>query len=185
MARLGRFEQSASPRDDLWWACSMTLVEIQTIWERFAEMRLVALVNRSPSHFLSENSIRGISCIPAGLAQVLVRGGARYFDFRSCSDLIDRADKLVPRHLNPFRAIALSVRDHLDAMAAIRNNIIHESNASFKAYRQKLREVFGLSYPPSPGEFLDSIDRRHASPLRGSKRIRVFSHFVTEVTTHV
>ena len=178
--RFRRFEASAPRLDDLRWLCCMTLVEFHTAWERFAERRLVAALNQNPSHFLQENSVRGLTRIPAGLAQVLARGGGKFFDFRSCSELIDKSAKLVSAANDPFRGIDASLRNHLDAMSSIRNVVVHASDSSKDAYKKKLRAVFSISSAPSVGEFLDSIDRRANSPLRGRKRVTMLGHVVSQ-----
>ena len=98
----------------------MTAVEVHAVWERYAEQRLVAALNHSPAFFLNEHWIRGVTRIPSGLAAYAVRGGGRYFDFRSMSDLIDRSDRLLGRVANPFRAIHVNERDYLDALSSIR-----------------------------------------------------------------
>jgi hypothetical protein len=64
------------------WVAQMTAVEIHGTWERYVESRLVAALNHSPKHFIKEQNIAGVSGIPTGLAQYIVRGGKRFFDFR-------------------------------------------------------------------------------------------------------
>ena len=167
--------------DDRRWLASATLTEMHGAWEQFAERRLVASLNHQPSHFLQDNSVLGVSKIPSGLADYLVRGGRKYFDFRSCSDLIDRADSLVSVQANPFRQISPSFRNHLDVAVALRNFILHGSDAAWDSMKKQLRMHFTIRAAPKPGEFLDSIDRRAASPMRGERRIIVFSHVFTEV----
>ena len=65
------------------WMCSMSVVELHGIWEQYAEARLVALLNHDSRHFVSEQNLTGIEHISMGLASYIVRGGNRYFDFRS------------------------------------------------------------------------------------------------------
>jgi hypothetical protein len=179
MARLNRVESLGFQLDDLRWSYCMSLVELHAIWERFAERRLVAALNQHPSHFLTENSVYGITKIPAGLAVVLVRGG-KFFDFRSFGELLKRGKALVSTS-DPFLSVARGDRDHLDSMSAIRNQVVHHSDASWLSYKRNLRSLFNISYAPSPGEFLGSVDRRAASPLRGELRIRMFAHVVSNI----
>ncbi len=126
------------------WIARMTAVELHTVWERYAETRLVAALNHHPQHFLTENSIRGVTRIPAGLALYLVRSGGRYFDFRSMSDLIDKADRLVGHTANPFRVLPVKNRNYLDALSAIRNRVVHASEASVASYKRSLRSTYGI-----------------------------------------
>ncbi|WP_309398322.1 hypothetical protein [Cerasicoccus maritimus] len=163
-----------------WLAC-MTLTDMHGAWERFAERRLVAALNHYPDHFLAENSVRGVSKLPAGLADYLTRGGRKYFDFRSCADLIKIANTLVGKPNNPFRTIPKSFASHLDAAAALRNYILHESDASWDSLKTQLMTNFNIKATPQPGEFLDSIDHRNASPKKGHKRILVFAMVFEDV----
>ena len=43
------------------WVAKMTAVELHTVWERYVEGRLVAALNHNPSHFLDENTIKGVT----------------------------------------------------------------------------------------------------------------------------
>ena len=85
------------------WIAKMTAVEIHAIWERYVEQRLVTALNHSPHHFLQDNDVKGVKRVSAGLALYLVRGGGKYFDFRSMSDLFAKADAFLGRDANPFR----------------------------------------------------------------------------------
>src|SRR4029453_13430295 len=100
--------------DLLRWIATMTAVEVHGIWERYVEHRLVAALNHHPETFLAENGVKGIKLVSSGLAAYLVRGGARYFDFRSTSELLDRGDRLVGKGDNPFRQLKKRERDYLD-----------------------------------------------------------------------
>lgn len=183
--RLGRIERSRPHLDDRRWANAMSLVSIHSAWERFAEHRLALELNHSPDHFLKTNIVKGIHSIPKGLALYLVRGGMNYFDFRSCSDLLSKGDKLLSPAGNPFRNITASSRNVLDCMAAIRNAVVHESDSAMDSYKKRLRNDFGIKSAPSPGEFLDSIDRRRNSPTMGRKRIYFFAHVVNSIVATV
>jgi hypothetical protein len=152
----------------------MTLCSVHAIWERFAEGRLAVALNHASTHFLHTHGVRGIARVPGGLASCLVRGGKKFFDFRSRSDLLGKADDLVSKASNPFRSISKGDWDTLDAMATIRNVISHGSEAAWDTYRNLLRDAFYLRSAPSPGEFLDSIDRRPGSPTNGRKRLYIF-----------
>lgn len=79
----------------------MSVVELHGIWERYAEARLVALLNHNSTHFVSEQNLTGIEHVSMGLASYIVRGGNRYFDFRSMGELIKRADRCAGQGLNP------------------------------------------------------------------------------------
>ena len=109
------------------WVAQMSAVEIHATWERYAENRLVAALNHHPAHFLADNAVRGVRRVPAGLALYVVRGGGRYFDFRSMRELRDKADRLVADAQNPFRPLPTAHRSYLDALAAIRNCVVHGS----------------------------------------------------------
>src|SRR6266480_5763139 len=87
------------------WVAEMTAVEAHSVWERYAEQRLVAAINHYPQHFIDEYGVRGVTRISAGLAVYLARQGRRYFEFRSTSDLIARGDHLVSDARNPFRLL--------------------------------------------------------------------------------
>src|SRR5712691_9334178 len=107
------------------WVAQMTAVEIHGTWERYVESRLVAALNHSPKHFIKEQSIGGVSAIPTGLALYIVRGGRRFFDFRSMSDLISKADHWLGKDANPFRSLDAVHRSYIDCLAAIRNHVVH------------------------------------------------------------
>jgi hypothetical protein len=149
----------------------MTAVETHAIWERYAERRLIVGLALSPDHLIAENGIRGLRRMPIGLAEVVVRGGGRFFDFRSFDDLMGRATKLVGKSRNPFAPIAPDARDYLDTLAAIRNFIVHQSDASRVAYRAALRRTYSIASIPEPEEFLNAKDLRKGHRPTGSKRI--------------
>ena len=124
------------------WMCQMTAVELHQTWERYVEMRLIAALNHNPRQFLASQNIKGVSRVSYGLATYIIRGGNRYFDFRSMGELIDKADTWVVN--NMFRALPASDRNYIDALAAIRNCVVHRSDASMRAYRRSLRDVYGI-----------------------------------------
>jgi hypothetical protein len=150
----------------------MTAVEAHQTWERYVENRLVAAINHDAKHFLSEQNIKGVKHVSYGLASYIVRGGNRYFDFRSTSDLISRASKWLPPSQNMFKTLAASDRNYIDALAAIRNFIVHGSDAAQTAYKRELRSVYGIHSAPEPDEFLFALDNRPSSPAR--YQIRLF-----------
>jgi hypothetical protein len=78
------------------WMCQMTAVEVHQTWERYVEMRLIAALNHDPRHFLAAQNIKGVSRVSYGLATYIIRGGNRYFDFRSMGELIDKARRGLP-----------------------------------------------------------------------------------------
>jgi hypothetical protein len=149
----------------------MSAVEAHAVWERYAEQRLVVALAHHPSAFVAANGVRGLKRIPVGLASVLVRGGGKYFDFRSCSDLLNVGDRLVGRPQNPFRRLSPSQRDYLDALSAIRNLIVHQSEAALAAYKRALTAVYGMKARPAPDEFLTALDLRPTSPLHRQPRL--------------
>jgi hypothetical protein len=153
------------------WIAQMTAVELHVVWERFAEDRLAAALNHNPSHFLEANQVLGIARVPNGLARFAVRGGERYFDFRSCSDLIERADRLVGTAGDPFRRIPAGDRKYLDVLSAIRNRVVHASDAAIAGYHRALRDVYGIRAAPEPNEFLNALDKRKGSPARMRSRL--------------
>jgi len=153
------------------WVGSMCVVDAHAVWERYAEERLVVALAHHPSAFISEHGIRGLKRIPVGLAAVLARGGRKYFDFRSCSDLLSMGDGLVGRAQNPFGRLSKVQRDYLDTLTAIRNAVVHRSDAAVAAYKRLLTGVYGLKARPEPDEFLSAIDHRTTSPLRREPRL--------------
>ena len=153
------------------WMCKMTAVNAHEIWERFVEDRLVAAINHDPKHFLAEQNVKGVKHVSYGLARYIVRGGNRYFDFRSTGDLIARADKWLAPTQNVFKKIPNNDRDYLDALAAIRNFSVHGSDAAQIAYKRELRRTYGIHYAPQPDEFLHALDNRAGSPARYKLRL--------------
>ena len=87
------------------WAFRMSVVDVHSVWERFCEDRLATALNHGPKYFLKRHEVKGVSHISKGLAYYIVRGGLRYFDFRSMADLIGKADHCVGQDFNPFRKI--------------------------------------------------------------------------------
>ena len=113
------------------WVAEMSIIELHAIWERFAEERLVIALNHYPSHFISDNSIKGTDKITRGLSNVLVKGNQKYFDFRSMDDLIKRGNNLLGTAHNPFYSLrGTHDKKYLDTMSAIRNYISHRSETS-------------------------------------------------------
>jgi hypothetical protein len=163
------------------WIASMTVVEIYAIWERYAEKRLTVALAHHPEQLIEDNDIRGMKFIPVGLASILVRGGGRYFDFRSCSDLIDRSKRLVGAKNSPFRVLTKKHKQYLDTLGAIRNVVVHQSDSALAAYRRHLTEVYGLKAKPGPDEFLNAIDYRAGSPARYQQRVNGLIVVVGEV----
>ncbi|WP_316206203.1 MULTISPECIES: hypothetical protein [unclassified Bradyrhizobium] len=155
------------------WMSAMTAVELHGIWERYAENRIVAGLNHDSSHFICEEAISGVSHVTVGLASFIVRGGNKYFDFRSMADLISKADRWMgPSQKNPFRSLTVHDRNYIDALAAIRNCVVHGSDAARSTYRTKLKSVYGILYTPEPDEFLNAKDSRAVSPLRYQTRLK-------------
>lgn len=154
------------------WMSAMTAVEMHGIWERYVEKRLVASLNHSATHFIAEQDIKGIKHISSGLALYIVRGGGKFFDFRSMSDLLKKADEWVGRDSNPFRGLPATHRDYIDTLSALRNCIVHGSDASVASYRRYLKKVYEIKSTPAPDEFLNAIDYRVRSPCRYQSRIK-------------
>jgi hypothetical protein len=153
------------------WICRMSAVELHGIWERYAENRLVASLNHDAIHFIGEQDIKGVTNVSVGLAFYIVRGGNRYFDFRSMADLISKADHITGSKANPFRAISVYDRRYLDALAAIRNCVVHGSDRAIAGYKATLGKVYGIKYAPGPDEFLNAVDNRAVSPARYQRRL--------------
>jgi hypothetical protein len=171
---MGRYKDAVSAKLDylmVRWTAQMTAVELHVVWERFAEDRLVAALNHDSSFFLETHQVLGITRVPNGLARFAVRGGDKYFDFRSCADLIDRADRLVGKARDPFRKIPTDDRQYLDVLSAIRNRVVHASDAAIAAYRRALRGVYGIRAAPEPAEFLSALDYKKGSPARRRSRL--------------
>lgn len=162
------------------WTAKMTAVEMHAVWERYVESRLVTALNHNPKHFISENNIKGVKRVSAGLAFYLVRGGGKYFDFRSMSDLFGKADTLLGRNNNPFRVVSTHDRAYIDTLSAIRNCIVHGSEAAATAYKRSLNSVYGIRSAPEPDEFLHARDMRTNSPARYRSRL----HGLAVVVTH-
>jgi hypothetical protein len=101
-----------------------------------------------------------------------VRGGKQFFDFRSMSDLIKKADHLLGREENPFRAVDVVNRSYIDCIAAIRNHVVHRSETSLRTYKQNLNSVYGIKATPEPDEFLHAMDYRHDKPIRLPKDVQ-------------
>lgn len=153
------------------WVASMTAVEVYAIWERYAEKRLAIALTYHPQKLIVENNIKGLRAVSIGLATMLVRGGNRYFDFRSTSDLIEKSDRLVGKPNNPFRNISKQVRDYLDTLGGIRNYIVHQSDSGLASYKSYLSKVYDVKAKPGPEEFLNAIDSRVNSPAKREPRI--------------
>lgn len=160
------------------WIAQMTAVEIHAVWERYVEGRLIAALNHAPHHFLKQNDIIGVSRISRGLASYVVRGGGRFFDFRSTADLIGKANVLLGQAGNPFASLTAVERSYIDCLAAIRNCVVHGSAASFAAYKKNLKTVYGISAAPEPDEFLKAKDFRAMSPARNKGRIYGIAHII-------
>src|SRR5213594_1462235 len=92
------------------WVAAMTAVELHAIWERYAERRLMAALAIHPAQLIADNGILGLKHVPIGLAEVIVRGGGRFIDFRSFEQLVGKATKLVGRSHNPFLAVPDTIR---------------------------------------------------------------------------
>lgn len=153
------------------WIASMTAVEAYVVWEQYAEARLIVALAHEPAEFIARHGIRGLRRIPVGLATVLARGGNRYFDFRSCADLIGKADKLVGKSHNPFRRLTQERQGYLDTLGAIRNSVVHKSETAVAAYKRQLAVVYGMRARPNPDEFLNALDLRANSPRRREPRL--------------
>ncbi|TGK04026.1 hypothetical protein EHO59_10950 [Leptospira semungkisensis] len=186
VARYKKFNelQSLTVEDNRWVVC-MILVNLQSIWERFAEKRLVSVINHSPDHFLLENNVRGIKKIPVGLAFALIRKGGKYFDFRSYNELIEISKRMVGVDANPFPILKGSLDEYLDTIAIVRNYIVHKSDSSFTSYKRRMKEKYLMSYPSGPGEFLLSIDYKDNSIKKNEPRINGFFEAVKQAITQI
>jgi hypothetical protein len=168
---MNRYSHFAAGLDYLFqrWIAQMTAVEIHAIWERYVETRLVAALNHAPQHFLKDQNIKGVSRISSGFAYYIVRGGGRFFDFRSTAELVRKANGWLGKAENPFRS--LPAAEYIDCLAAIRNYVVHRSTASVTAYKRHLESVYGISAAPAPEEFLHAKDNRAGSPARYESRL--------------
>jgi hypothetical protein len=162
------------------WVARMTAVELHAIWERYAERRLVTALNHAPEHFIVENNVKGVKRISAGLAFYLVRNGGRYFDFRSIGELLSKGDALLGKDGNPFRQLSQHDRHYIDALASIRNCVVHGSEAATAAYKRSLKTVYAIQSAPGPDEFLNAKDFRASSPMRYASRL----HGLAMVVSH-
>jgi len=153
------------------WVAAMTAVEVHAIWERYAERRLMVALAIHPGQLIADNGILGLKHVPIGLAEVIVRGGGRFIDLRSFEDLLGKATKLLGRTRNPFAAVPSRIREYVDGLAAVRNYIVHRSDASSVSYRTALRKVYGIKAAPDADEFLNAVDYRSTSIQKGQKRI--------------
>ncbi|MGP0059552.1 MAG: hypothetical protein ACLPID_09730 [Beijerinckiaceae bacterium] len=133
--------------------------------------RLIAALNHSAEHFIAEQEIRGVTHIPFGLASYIVRGGGKFFDFRSTADLLRKGDAWLGRDSNPFRVLTANDRMYIDVLSAVRNYIVHDSDTSFASYRSHLQKAYNIKAAPAPNEFLNTIDIRALSPWRKHRRI--------------
>lgn len=178
--RFGEFEKTFldSQYYLLRWVSSMAIVELHSIWERYAENRLIYSLNNHPTVFIEKNGIKGISAIPKGLSCIIVRGSGKYFDFRSVDDLIKKGNNLLEAN-NPFRSLKRThERNYLDTISSIRNYVVHKSRSSQKTYKDSLKASFSVKSVPDPDEFLNAKDNRKNSPLKGKKRINVLISIV-------
>ncbi|UYO43993.1 hypothetical protein KQX63_21885 [Rhodopseudomonas palustris] len=157
------------------WMSAMTAVQLHSVWERYAEWRLVAALNHNAKHFIAEEGIVGVSHVSSGLASFIVRGGNRYFDFRSMSDLIAKSDRWLGRAENPFRNLDKVDSSYIDALASVRNAVVHGSDAAKRTYCYHLNKVYGIKFAPTPEEFLNAKDNRAGSPSRYQPRLTGFS----------
>jgi hypothetical protein len=60
--------------------------------------------------------------VSLGLAFYIVRGGRKFFDFGSMSDVLRKGDDWLGARANPFRKLAATERNYLDALSAIRGH---------------------------------------------------------------
>jgi hypothetical protein len=153
------------------WVFRMSVVDVHTIWERFAEDRLALAINHHPSYFLLTHDVRGVRQISQGLAYFIVRGGSRHFDFRSMSDLIRKANTCVGADHNPFRELASETKKYLDTLAIIRNYVVHRSDAAAQAYKNRIKAVYSSGRVSEPEDFLRKKDKRPSSPSRNKEHI--------------
>jgi hypothetical protein len=150
----------------------MSAVELHGIWDRYVEDRLVAGLNRNPTFFVEDLGLTGVNSVSKGLAHFVVRSGQKYFDFRSMGDLIGRSNRFLGEQNNPFKKIPKPDRQYIDALAAIRNRVVHGSDASIAAYKTVLRSVYQMSSASGPDEFLYTDDQRPTSPARYKTRLQ-------------
>ena len=154
------------------WMSAMTSVELHGIWERYVENRLVAALNHSSKHFVDEEGVSGVKHISYGLASYIIRSGGKFFDFRSTAELLRKSDDWLGQASNPFRCLSVGDRQYIDTLAAVRNCVVHGSDASKTSYRYHLKKVYSIKYAPAPDEFLNAVDNRAASRFRYETRIK-------------
>ena|ERR1700733_11167167 len=154
------------------WMAQMSAVEIHAIWERYVEKRLVGALNHDAAHFLKEQEIKGVDQVSVGLASYIIRSGARFFDFRSTSDLLSKSDGWLAQSHNPFRKLSVDERKYIDLLAAVRNYVVHQSDFAKARYKKQLKDVYGIKSAPEPDEFLYAKDLRpQGSPAKGQIRL--------------
>src|SRR6266511_3617181 len=71
---------------------------------------------------------------------------------------------MVALAIHPGQLIAdnglLGLKHVPDGLAAVRNDIVHRSDASSVSYRTTLRKVYGIKAAPDADEFLNAVDYR-------------------------
>lgn len=63
------------------------------------------------------------------------------------------------------------MRQYLDALASIRNVVVHRSDAADVAYRRALKKTYSVVAAPEPEEFLSALDLRTTGSLGRKKRM--------------
>jgi hypothetical protein len=183
---LARYENAPGSNSDTsseyWfkaWVAKMIAVEVNTAWESYVERRLTAALNHQPKHFLSSIRATGVRRIPVGLADYIIRGGRPYFGIRGIAELLNRADDLLSPSKNPFGTLKKD-HEYIDMLGAVRNHVVHDSDASWARYKSVLRKIYSLRSAPEPEEFLHAIDNRKASPARRKSRLHGISKKLIE-----
>ena len=91
---------------------------------------------------------------------------------------MSKADHLLGKDANPFKSLTTKDRSFIDCLAAIRNHVVHGSDASIAAYRRSLKAVFEIKTAPGPDEFLNAKDNWTPSPARYKSRLHVLAEVI-------
>jgi hypothetical protein len=95
-------------------------------------------------------------------------------------DLIRKANDIVGTNHNPFTRLTPQQKNYLDALAIIRNYVVHQSDAAEKAYKGVVQRQYGLRKVRSPQYLLATVERRRGNPLVGNQRIYGLMEVVKE-----
>lgn len=132
-------------------------------WEVLTEDLMIDCLNKDSSQYAYYMDLRLPKHLPRPQCIAMILG-LGYLDFKSVSDIKNKAKNILAKEYNPFNSISKSDSNKIDEFYRIRNYLAHYSNTSHRSLEKLYKNTYKLNTFRQPGDFLLSVDRNTNKP---------------------